>query len=169
MRKRRSRNGASLAEKLQEAEASIAPDENGCLVWPWTLTRGYGHMWNSETKKLIYVHRAAWQVHRGPIPGGFLVLHKPVICHNPACFNVEHLYLGTDKDNRADRAADGTDAKSELGKFGEAHNNSKLTDDERREICRLCATGEFTFAALGRRFGVCGGTISYAVKSGRWV
>ena len=165
--KPRSKNGTTAAEKVLGVEASIEPDEKGCLVWPWNTTRdGHGHVWDPKGK-LLYVHRVAWEVHKGPIPDGLNVLHKPEICHNPACFNVDHLYVGTDADNAADRVLDGTVPKSSLGVFGEDHPRSKLSNDERYEICRLFASGH-TKAELGERFGVTPETIMNTVNDGRW-
>jgi hypothetical protein len=44
-------------------------------------------------------HRFAWELAYGPIPDGLWVLHH---CDNPPCVNIDHLYLGTVKDNTAD-------------------------------------------------------------------
>lgn len=46
------------------------------------------------------VHRREWIRQNGPIAGGLYVLHK---CDNPSCYNIEHLYLGTQKDNIRDQ------------------------------------------------------------------
>lgn len=48
------------------------------------------------------VHRLAWELWVGPIPEGVNVLHR---CDNPPCFNIDHLYLGTQSENMRDRHA----------------------------------------------------------------
>ncbi len=58
---------------------------------------GYGKL--RRGKKWMLAHRQAWIDAHGPIPEGMLVLHK---CDNPPCVNVNHLYLGTNKDNSRD-------------------------------------------------------------------
>lgn len=52
----------------------------------------------------MYAHRAAWVLHNGPITSTQFVCHK---CDNPACIRVEHLFLGTAKDNTQDCIAKG--------------------------------------------------------------
>lgn len=51
---------------------------------------------------------------------------------------------------------------------GEANKASKLIEDDVREIRRLYATGAWTQAALGRKFGVSGQLISYIVHRKIW-
>ena len=49
------------------------------------------------------LHRIAWEAHNAePIPPGMRILHS---CDNPACFNPEHLSLGTASDNAKDMVA----------------------------------------------------------------
>jgi hypothetical protein len=50
------------------------------------------------------VHRFAYELAHGPIPPGVNVLHR---CDNPPCFRIDHLYLGTQKDNARDMVAKG--------------------------------------------------------------
>jgi hypothetical protein len=53
-----------------------------------------------DDKKRIQVHRLAWEAYNAePIPPNMFVLHK---CDNPTCFNPNHLYLGSLKQNSAD-------------------------------------------------------------------
>lgn len=50
-------------------------------------------------KPLIAVHREVWEKANGPIPPGRFVMHT---CDNPGCINIEHLRVGTPKDNTQD-------------------------------------------------------------------
>jgi predicted DNA-binding protein (UPF0251 family) len=54
--------------------------------------------------KLVRASRWTWQQHYGPIPDGLFVLHR---CDNPKCFEIAHLFLGTQKDNMQDMVAKG--------------------------------------------------------------
>lgn len=51
-----------------------------------------------------YVHRWVWTLMHGPIPKGVQVLHR---CDNPACFRLDHLFLGTQGDNMRDMVEKG--------------------------------------------------------------
>lgn len=54
-----------------------------------------------DDKKRIQAHRLAWEAFNAkPVPPGFFVLHT---CDNARCFNPNHLYIGTLKQNAQDR------------------------------------------------------------------
>jgi len=68
--------------------------EAGCLEWTGALTEGYGK--TSIGGKDILVHRLAYELAKGEIPGDLTVDH---ICRNTKCFNPDHLRLLTAVDN----------------------------------------------------------------------
>lgn len=72
--------------------------------WSWLgcrIPKGYGYL--GVNGKSIYAHRFSYQIHHPKISIGTLhVLHK---CDNPNCVNPNHLYLGTNGDNRKDSVA----------------------------------------------------------------
>lgn len=76
--------------------------QSGC--WEWTKGRIgspkclYGMMHINRKNKLA--HRISYELHKGEIPEGRLVLHR---CDNAKCVNPDHLYLGDAKQNAKDR------------------------------------------------------------------
>jgi len=98
--------------------------------WPWMGYRdrwGYGKL--KRGGKVIYAHRRAWAMCKGPIPGNQCVCHS---CDNPACCNPAHLGLGTNDENMADRRVKGRATTSY--QVGQANNNAKLTVADVRTI-----------------------------------
>lgn len=73
--------------------------DSGCHEWQALLHRdGYGKF--SLNQKTIAAHRAAYILFRGDIPKRKMVLHK---CDNRKCVNLDHLYIGTGKENTRDK------------------------------------------------------------------
>lgn len=98
----------------------------GCMEWTGhTCTSGYGIV--GRRGKLCRVHRVVWEVLRGPIPGGLCVCHA---CDNRRCANVEHLFLGTNADNVADKVRKGRQHRP----IGTRNPKARLTHDQVRTI-----------------------------------
>lgn len=128
---------------MQTGEAA-----DGCILWLGRKdAKGYGRIgWNSKQNRRA--HRVAWEMERGPIPDGLCVLHR---CDTPACVNLEHLFLGTQRENIADR-----DAK---GRTVDPPSRRKLSDEQVVAMRRAHAAG-LTQEALAARFGVSRGNVS---------
>lgn len=105
------------------AERSYIVLATGCKIWNGKRDSHFGHGVISVAGKRTKVHRAAWSAERGPIPDGLDCLHDCPGGDNPACWNVDHLWLGTQRDNNADRDQKGR----QVSLKGEAHGHSKLT------------------------------------------
>lgn len=125
----------------------------------WTAFRdkdGYGmaSKGNGQTG-VRRANRRAWEVFRGPIPDGMLVLHR---CDNPPCVNPDHLFLGTNSDNMKDAHAKGrhktpTQAKPESQVRGERQHLSKLKASDIPAIFSLHKDG-LSAPQIAAKFGV---------------
>ncbi len=96
----------TLAERL---EFYSCPEPNsGCTLWFGAIRDGYGRLRVGNIKRNAHVW--AWMNKHGPIPHGLNVLHR---CDMRACINTDHLFLGTNSDNVADKMAKGREARGE--------------------------------------------------------
>lgn len=117
---------------------AVSTERGGCVLWIRAAVKGYGIKW--IRRRMVLVHRLSWSLEHGPIPAGMFVLHR---CDIPACFNVEHLFLGTQADNLADMTRKGRRRNQNNGKthciwghpFDEA--NTRRDSDGNRH-CRQC-------------------------------
>lgn len=80
----------------------------------------------------MLAHRAAWTVLHGSIDKGLSVCHR---CDRPACINPNHLFLGTHRENMADKAAKGRTRNK--GGLAQRPDPPAPT-----EIVRIAITGE---------------------------
>ena len=133
--------------------------DNGCHIWtgpPGDV--GYGNF--GINGKTYRSHRAAWEIYRGPIPGGLCVLHR---CDNKMCVNPDHLFLGTRADNVADMMAKGRGRKA----TGERVGNSKLKEDQVKEI-RMLVAGGMKQTEVAAKFGVHSSWVSRISRNEFW-
>lgn len=88
-----------------ESRAERIP-EMGCWIWMGSLNdRGYGrHRLGGRGSAWKLMHRLSWEMYRGQVPIGMLVLHR---CDIPSCVNPGHLFIGTQKDNMQDASRKG--------------------------------------------------------------
>lgn len=102
--------------------------------WEWRGRhdeKGYGRI--GFEGRLQRADRVAWLLSFGEIPEGMCVLHR---CDNPACCNPDHLFLGSQADNVADRDAKGRGARPplQLPRFGQ------IAEEIRAEYARGLTT-----------------------------
>lgn len=102
-------------------------------------------------------HRAVYELKFGAIPDGMVIMH---LCDNPRCVNIDHLKVGTHKDNCDDKV-------SKLRhRFGERNHFSKLTEPDVREIRRR-STHE-SMSAIARDFNVSRQAVSRVISRATW-
>lgn len=94
-----------LAQRLAKYEIVT---ESGCWIWMGATDKdGYGCIGRSAFGKQyghLKAHRVAYEFYIGEITDELHVLHT---CDIPSCINPAHLYLGTPKQNSADKVLRG--------------------------------------------------------------
>jgi hypothetical protein len=131
---------------------------DGC--WLWKGGRGddgYG-IFKLPGRVSIRAHRLSYAIAVAE-PEGLQVLHR---CDVPRCVRPDHLFLGTNADNMADRNGKGRYS------HGEQHRDAKVTADQVREIRRRYAAGGVSQTALGREFGLSQHSIWQIVRNVTW-
>lgn len=135
-----------------------------CWNWVGGIHKGgYGTFWLLGRARPA--HRVAWVLHNGPIPAhdsyhGNCVCHR---CDNPRCVNPDHLFLGTNADNMADRNAKGRTRRGPNKKNqGQSNGFAKLTEAD----VAFIRNHPGTLRQLGEMFGVSHSRIG-AIKLGQ--
>jgi hypothetical protein len=130
---------------------------NGCIIWKAAKNEwGYGVFALSTQRKNVVAHRVAWMLAgHGEVPKGQILRHT---CDTPACVNVDHLVLGTQADNIADKVRRNRQAK------GTAHGMAKLSENQVREIRASIGTGR----DIGKRFGVSSVMVNFIRAGKSW-
>lgn len=116
-------------------------EATGCWEWAASKRGEYGQF--HLDGKVPHAHRVSYALRYGPIQDGLHVLHR---CDNPGCVNPEHLFLGTQTENMADRDVKGRQACQQ----GAGNNHAKLTEDDVLAIRAASGTQQ----TIADRFGI---------------
>ncbi|MHC4334115.1 MAG: HNH endonuclease [Planctomycetota bacterium] len=122
-----------MAEQEKKYRLGDGVDTSECVIWEGAKNgSGYPIKWHNGRARLY--NRVLWREHKGPIPKGRCICHK---CDNPSCVNLDHLFLGSYRQNTLDMIRKGR-ARHPVG---EAHGLAKLTENDVREIRKLFDEG----------------------------
>lgn len=162
-------NKCKFGTPMDRFLANVAPQPNGCLNWTGYVnpTNGYGQV--KVHGRSIGAHQLSYCLYKGPIPDGMNVLHTCVA--NRLCVNPDHLYAGTQKENARDMIVQG---RFRIFAKGEKCTSSILEEKEVLAMRALRAPktrrrdAEWSYAAIGRMFGVCGGTARQIIEGLTW-
>jgi hypothetical protein len=166
--------GKVLYPTLKDAIEARVEKIPGVSCWAWKglySTNGYGMF--KRNKKMIMAHRGSYEAFKGSIPKEMYVCHS---CDNSWCVNPDHLFLGTPKDSMLDKVRKGRHSRGTIHSqkikaseafrksivFGESHNQSKLSNQQRKQILELESQGK-KHKDIAEMFGVTTSLI-YAIK-----
>lgn len=152
------------------------PELGPCWDWMGSrTTAGYGHI--RENGDLIYAHRLAWQIYKGPIPDGKWILHR---CDRPCCVAERHIFVGTAKENSWDARDKGRLQKQaetlkrlwrekwNVTQRGENNPGHKLSSETVLEIRRTYQKGVVGFKTIRKRFGISFGLAQRIIYGKTW-
>jgi len=91
--------------------------ENKCWNWSGAIScSGYGVLQRGHRGQgLVRAHRLSYEIHKGEIPKGKLILHS---CDNKLCCNPSHLSIGDHSQNIKEAWARGRRTLSDWNKEG---------------------------------------------------
>ena len=121
---------------------------------------------SNGTARMFLVHRLVVESFIGEIPHGMEVNHKDC---NKKNNHVSNLEIVTPKENQAHMIANGLRGPIKRNPlFGEAHQNSTLTEKKVREIRKLYSTGKYCQREIGEMFGVTQTCVGKIVRRKAW-
>lgn len=153
---------AGLFVDVRRAEAPVeerffrfVEKTDGCWLWTGKSVnkKGYGSIsLGGKGGKHKLAHRLSYEMHKGSIPDGLVVMHQ---CDNPKCVNPDHLEVGTQSQNIKDAIARGRKQMPTCKTRGEECGASKLTE----QIVLDIRSSTLSLAKLAMQHGVAKSTI----------
>jgi hypothetical protein len=144
----------------KKRELSYEVNENGCHICTSHKVGSRGYPKLNRDGKVYEVHRYIYAEKFGEIPEKLVVRHK---CDNRMCINLDHLELGTYKENMNDMITRGRQVIP--NREGENNSNNKLTADQVRDIRSDTSS---TNVALAKKYDVTHQLISLIRKGRIW-
>lgn len=148
------------AKRMEVFMSRVVKSESGCWLYQGARDKwGHAHVGIGERRHSA--HRYFYSRLVEPIPAGKQVLHR---CNVPHCVNPAHLYLGTDKENTADKLA----VKGQA--WGERNSSAKLKAEEVRAIRVEYRYEDRRSNAreLADKYGVCQAAITAIIARRTW-
>lgn len=162
------KNRKSSALSLAEASAAFwkrakRDPKTKCLIWQGPGRTGKYKQYGLASYEALggrarSAHRIAYELGVGRIPNGLCVCHH---CDVPLCVNPNHLFVGTNLDNKRDSMRKGRHAK------GERMGPTKLTENQ-VVIARALLVGRPTPLQIAKKFKVTRSTLYSALSGHTW-
>ena len=149
---------------LRDKYESRVIKKDGCWDWNGNLLKGYARL--TYRNKFYAAHRVSWMINKGEIPRELCVLHT---CDTRHCTRIEHLFLGSYKDNYHDMRSKGRLGHGAIGNcFTSKPLRPKtiLNINEVARIKKMIASKEYSMKYIADQFSVCTSTI-YNIKNNK--
>lgn len=129
---------------------------SGCWEWTgWKNPKGYGRISVDGVNRSV--HRVSYEKFREHPVTGMLVCHT---CDKPACWNPDHLFLGTHADNMDDMVRKGRQHRP----HGAGHPRAKLTE---ADVVTIRSAVGITNRRLAELYGVSKWHVA-EIRRGKW-
>lgn len=141
----------------------LQKEENGCVKCISHCTDKDGYVRIRYKGKHDRLFRVLYQQKNGEIPKGLVLRH---LCNNAWCVNVEHLKVGTQKENYQDmvNCGRGLKGKKNLKISGEKNHNHRLLEEQVKEIY----LSKLNNKKLAEIYGVSNVNIGYIKNKKQW-
>lgn len=137
-------------------------DKDDCWLWSGaTNDAGYGQV--SKNGVRIYVHRAMYEIYKGPLRSDLHALHS---CDCPPCCNPWHLSAGTASNNHL-HALMRNRWHLHNPANGERHHSAVLTESLVLQMRRAHAAGQ-AMASIARQHAIAKATARQAILGETW-
>lgn len=137
-----------------------------CWFWIGGIdTGGYGTL--STSNGTVHAHRLSYILHCGPIPDGLHVCHSCDINYPQKdltyrrCVRPDHLFLGTNMDNRRDSVTKQRQAR------GSGHGIAKLKEEDIIQIRYLVGQG-ISHRIVAKMFGIHRTNVGLIIQGKAW-
>jgi len=150
---------AKIRKTLEEKFLSRVQKTDTCWLWVGHKNAyGYGTL-HLTSKLRVMAHRLSYTLFIGPFDEALDILHS---CDNPACVNPSHLRPGTHDENMKDMVVRARSLR------GEAHNISKLKEDDIRQIRLLSKDKKMRSPQIAKIFNVTEANIRHIIGRKTW-
>lgn len=144
-------------------EIILEKQDNGCIKCLSHCTDKDGYVRIRYNGKHDRLFRVLYQQKHGKIKKGLVLRH---LCNNAWCVNVEHLKVGTQKENYQDMVDCGRSPKGKpnLKVAGERNHNHRLTEQQVKDIY----LSDLSCNMLAKIYNVTSTNISYIKNKKQW-
>ncbi len=149
----------NLTDKDLRRFWSYVQKGEGCWWWKnKPATSGYGDFGFGK-KSHCGAHRISYFLAKGPFPKHLNICHT---CDHPMCVRPDHLWVGTNQQNIADRDQKGRTAKGDIHHwhtnveqfFGERNPAAKLTPEQMFNLRKDRELLGLSYPKLGAKYGI---------------